>query len=300
MNKYKPYIYILPAIIFWGSAPAIVKLSLISIDIFQITFMMFLLASIGLFLINLIMGKFDIIKSYNFKDYLHFAFMGFIGIFLYFLFLFNGFFYASTQEAYIINYTWPIWMIMFTIFITRDKIHLRNILSISISFIGLFIIITKGNLVSFSSENLIGYIFALFSAICYGLFSAMGKNEKRDTMNSMFFYFLFSSFYSLFFLLYFSKIPILTIIESTAILWLGICSCALGFLFWFKALHYGNSSELVNFVFLTPFISLFFIYLFIIEQIQVTSIIGLIFILASIFIEKIDIIYNNGSLLLSK
>jgi drug/metabolite transporter (DMT)-like permease len=296
MKKYKPYIYILPAIIFWGSAPAIVKLSLISIDIFQITFLMFLLASIGLFLINLVMGKLNIIKLYTIKDYLHFAFMGFIGIFLYFLFLFNGFFYSSTQEAYIINYTWPLWMIMFTIFIARDKIHLRNILSISISFFGLFIIVTKGNLFSFTSENLIGYIFALFSAICYGLFSAMGKNERRDPINSMFFYFLFSSFYSLFFLLYFSKIPILSLWESTAILWLGICSCALGFLFWFKALRHGKSSELVNFVFLTPFISLFFIYLFIIEQIQTSSILGLFLILIAIFIDKTDNVqFNNSS-----
>lgn len=300
MQNYKSYLYIIPAIIFWGSAPAIVKLSLSNIDVFQITFFMFLLASIGLFLLIAMMGKLPTLKKYRLKDFIHFALMGFIGIFLYFQFLFHGFYHASAQEAYIINYTWPVWLILFTIILTKDKLQMKNILSLSISFIGLFIIITKGNILSFSLENSLGYIFALLSAICYALFSAIGKKEQKDPINAMFFYFLFSSIYAFIPLMMYSELPALSIKESTAITWLGLFSCALGFLFWFKALHHGNTSELVNIVFLTPFLSIFFIYIFIVEQIQITSIYGLILVLLAVIIDKMEIIYVNKTIEISR
>jgi len=295
MNQYKSFIYILPAIVFWSTAPVIVKLFLNNIDIYQIIFLMCLLASICLYVIMLIMKRTHIIHQYHRSDYLHFALMGFFGIFLYFQFFFFGFFLTSAQETYVLNYTWPIWMICFTIILSKDKMKMRNIMSIILGFCGVLLIITKGNFLAFSASNLLGYIFALLSAICYGLFSAIGKNEDRDPISSMFFYFLFSSVYAFIFLCLFSNLPILSIWESTAIFWLGICSCALAFVFWFKALHYGKTSLLANIVYITPFFSLFFIYIFIVEQIQITSFFGLMIIALSIFIEKEDINYSVES-----
>lgn len=289
------YVYIISAIVFWGSAPAIIKLFLTNLDVFQITFFMFLLATICLFFLIFIRGKYKQFFLKDIKEYLYYALMGFIGIFLYFQFLFIGILHSSVQEAYVINYTWPLWMVIFSIILLKDHIKIRNILSILIGFIGLLVIITNGDLIGFTSEKILGYISALLSALFYGLFSALGKKYTKDITISIFYYFLFSSLYSCIFLMLFSSVPTMTFQESTAILWLGIFSCAFGFLFWFKSLQFCNTSELVNYMFITPFVSLSFVYLLIIEQVQWSSLVGLCIIIIAIFIDRIDFIKLSTS-----
>ena len=60
---------------------------------------------------------------------------------------------------------------------------------------------------------------------------------------------------------------------------------AVAFIFWFKALEYGETAQMTNMVFLTPFISLIYIYFLVGEQILPSSIVGLIFIVLGIVIQ---------------
>jgi len=294
MGKNKSYFYIGIAVTFWASSPSVAKICLKNLDSIQLMFFMFLIASVSLFLILLFMGKIIFLKNYSISDYIHFSLMGFIGIFSYFFFLLNSFVIINVQEAYIINYTWPIWMILFTFFLLKSHISMKNIFSLLLGFLGMFIIIMRAGVLNFSLENSKGYLFALMSAILYGLFSAMAKKENREPLTSMFFYFSFAFLFSSVLFANFSYIPSFSFMEIIGLIWLGLGSCGLGFLFWFKAIHHGNPLELANFVYLTPILSLIIIYFLIEEFFQIQAFIGLCFILFAIFINKLGISENKN------
>jgi drug/metabolite transporter (DMT)-like permease len=214
--------------------------------------------------------------------------MGFIGIFFYFLFLFAALNHATVQDTIIINYTWPIWMVLFSIPFIGEKVSFKNFLSVLIGFTGLVIIVTRGVIFDLVLILSPGFVFAFLSALFYGLFSAIGKKNGRDPVISMLFYFIFSFLYSIVGFISFSNMNMFIFWDLAAVIWLGIFSCGLGFLFWFKALHQKESYKLANFVYLTPFISFIFSYFFIGEQIQISSILGFLLIIVAIFINKID------------
>ena len=102
-------------VLFWGSIAAVVKLLLKNLNNFQILLYIALFATISLFIIVVSLKKIDIIKNYNLKDYCQFALLGFIGVFLYHVLLFTGLTFSPAQEAFIVNYTWPIWVSVFAV-----------------------------------------------------------------------------------------------------------------------------------------------------------------------------------------
>lgn len=59
------------------------------------------------------------------------------------------------------------------------------------------------------------------------------------------------------------------------------------YIFWFKALEHGKTSIISNLLFLVPFISLVYIYLFLGEKILISSFIGLVVILIGVVIQSV-------------
>jgi drug/metabolite transporter (DMT)-like permease len=278
------YLYISLTVLLWGSTVAVAKLLLKELNNLQLLLFISLIAALCLFIIVIFQKKLEIIKTYNFKDYFHFAFMGFVGIFLYHIFLLAAITYAPVQEAFIVNYTWPIWVVIFAAIILKEKISAIKIIAIILGFIGVYIVITKGDFLSFSTINVKGDLFALAGAVSYGIFSVIGKKNNREIVTSMMFYYGFSFIYCLIATLGFSSIPTLTFYEIIGIVWMGVFAGGLAFVFWFMALRYRDTAEMSNIVFLTPFISLIYIYLLIGEQILISSILGLFLIIIGIYL----------------
>jgi drug/metabolite transporter (DMT)-like permease len=48
--------------------------------------------------------------------------------------------FAPAQEAFIVNYTWPIWVVIFAVIILKEKINKRKIIAIILGFIGVYIV----------------------------------------------------------------------------------------------------------------------------------------------------------------
>jgi drug/metabolite transporter (DMT)-like permease len=280
------YIFALLAALLWGSTAAVGKLLLADISNIQLLFFTNLFAFIGLFLIVLFQKKLHIIKTYKFKDYLTFSWMSMLGVFLYAFFLYGALELMSAQEAFIINYLWPIMVILFAVIILKEKLSFVKIVSLIASFIGVVVVATKGNLSSFQFDSPLGILLATSGAVVYGLFSVLGKKQNYDKFVSTMFYYLFALIYSSVVILLFSNIPQISLYQLAGFFWLGIFTAGLGFVFWFLALKYGDTAKMSNIIFLTPFISLVYIYFLTGEQILVSSIIGLIIIVSGILLQS--------------
>ena len=280
------YVYVALSVILWGTTAAVAKLMLKNLDNLQVLFIGSIIAAISLLVIVIVQNKIKIIKKYSLNDYWNFAYMGFIGIFLYFVFLYGALMFAPAQEAFIVNYTWPIWVIIFSTLILKEKINIKKIIAILLSFLGVYFVVTKGDLFALSISNFKGNILALAGAVCYGLFSVLGKKHDYERFTSMLFYFTFTSIYVFIAMLIFSNIPSITTTEFIGLTWLGIFTSALPHVFWFLALKHGDTAKMSNIIFLTPFVSLIFIFFLIGEKILFSSIIGLILIVAGIIIQS--------------
>lgn len=287
MSSKISYLYISLTVLFWGSTAAVGKLLLKNLDNFQLLLFVSLFGAISLFIVVLLQKKLEVIKKYTLRDYCRFALMGFIGIFLYHVLLFAGLSVAPAQEVFVVNYTWPIWVVIFAVIFMKEKLNVKKILAVIICFIGVYIVVTRGDFFSFSDVNINGDLFALAGAISYGLFSVMGRKYNYEVFTSMMFYFGFSFIYTLIATVSFSTIPTVTSFEMVGLIWMGVFAIGLAFCFWFLALKHGNIIEMSNIVFVTPFISLVFIYFLLGEEILLFSVVGLIIIVLGIFLNNI-------------
>jgi len=210
--------------------------------------------------------------------------MGFIGVFLYTFFLFEALRYLKAQEAFILNYIWPIMVVIFSTIILKEKFTFRKFLGVTVSFFGVFIVLTQARAnLNFSSLN--GIAFAFGCAFSYGLFSVLGKKMNYDRYISMMFYYFFASIFSAVPTLIFSGVPPISITQLAGVVWLGVFANGVAFVFWFLALKHGDTAKMSNVVFLTPFLSLVYIYFLLGEEILITSFLGLIFIVLGILIQ---------------
>lgn len=284
--KKKAYFFALAASLLWGSSAAIIKLLLEGLNSLQILFYASLFASISLFIVVIFQKKTSIVKNYKVRDYLRFAYMGFIGVFLYYLFLYLALTYLKAQEAFIINYLWPIVIVLFAVPILGEKFTVQKISALIVSFLGVIVISTQGNMEQLHFEKYLGVVFAIMAALSYGLFSVLGKKQDDEKTTSMMFYYIFTFLYTLIITMLLGIIPQITWVQLVGLLWTGVFTSGGAFLLWFLALKYGDTAKIANIAFLTPFFSLIYIYLILHESILVSSIAGLILICLGIFIQS--------------
>ena len=279
------YVYAALASILWGSTAAVSKLLLHHLSNSQVLFFSVLFASSFLLLTSIAQGKLAIIRSYTVKDYAIFAAMGFTGVFLYRFFLQEALTLMPAQEAFVINYTWPIMVVLFAWPILKEPMTPTKLCGLLLSFIGVAIVTTKGNF-SVLSFSLNGIIFALSGTVVYGLYSALSKRQTYEKYTSTTFFYIFSLVYATVLLLTTSNIPSLSAGQLGGLLWLGIFPSGLAFVFWLLALQHGDTAKISNLIFMTPFISLIYVHFLLGEKILVSSLVGLTVIVAGILVQS--------------
>ncbi len=213
------YIYLLLTILFWSATPAVAKLALAELDNLQLLFYTSIVGVISLFLVVVLQKKIGQIKEFKKTDYFKILGMGFLGIFLYYVFLFGSFAIAPAGQANVVNYLWPVFIILFSIPILKEKFNYKTILAVLISFIGALIVFTRGEFSSFSNEYTFGYLLAALGAVCYGLFSVLGKKLHYEKFTSMLFYYIFATILIIPTTLIFSKCQMLATTTSGTIHW---------------------------------------------------------------------------------
>ena len=294
MEKQKiAYIYAAAAILLWSTIAAAFKISLpfysdaLDLHILHLLFYASLISSIALFLHLLFSNKLTLLKSFSKVDYLYSALMGFLSPFLYYLVLLNAYSILSAQEAMTINWLWPMTLVLLSIPLLKQKIKARGIIAISISFFGVFIIATRGNLLGFKFTNPIGVLLALGSTIIWSLFWIYNTKDKHDEAVRLFLNFIFGTFFIFISILFFEKMEMPDLKGMLGAAYIGLFEMGITFLLWLKALKLSKTTaHVVNLVYLAPFLSLVIISFVVGEKILISTVTGLIFIVGGIILQK--------------
>lgn len=123
--------------------------------------------------------------------------VGIGGIFGYHFLYFSAFHYAPAVEANLMNYLWPLLIVLLTpVFLPGYTLHTNHLLGACLGLAGAALIITGGKL-SLDLANLPGYLLAASAALVWACYSLMTKRLPRFPTAAVGAFCLFSGLLSL-------------------------------------------------------------------------------------------------------
>jgi len=296
----KQYLYAMISIFLWSTTATVTKLLLGDLNSIQILAVASLFAFVFLFIINLIKRNLKELKNYKLKDYLQISIIGILGTFLYKLFLYVGIDKLEASQAFIINYLWPIMTVVFACIILKEKMTMRKVIAIILSFIGVIIVTAKGDLLNVGKESITGAMYCVLAAVSYGLFAVLNKQKGYNQYLSMMLFYLVSFIISLIYIVSYKNTIVLQVNQLIGLAWIGVFTSATAFTSWALALEKGDIAKISNLAYITPFLSLIWTSLILREKFSIYSIIGLIVIILGIFIQIKDKNNNNDKINIKK
>jgi len=290
MEKTKQsYFYALLAILFWSTVPTAFKISLREMSVLHMLSVASFTSTTILFIILVAGGKTALIKKTTGKELLHSAILGLINPFLYYLILLKAYQLLPAQVAQPLNMIWPIILVFLSVPILGQKIKSRSFIALFVSFAGVYIISSQGNLFDHAQSDLRGVLLATGSSVFWALYFILNVRDKRDEALKLFLNFLFGSAYLVTAMAVTGDwIPAGTGFKGLAgSVYAGIFEMGITFFFWLKALQMASSTDKVStLVYIAPFLSLVFVHFILDEPVYYTTPAGLVLIIAGIWIQN--------------
>lgn len=286
-NQNKAYLYAIITVILWSTIGAAFKLTLDFVNFEELVFYATLVSLIALSCILIFQKKVKHLRSLNKKDILSSAMLGFLNPFLYYLVLIKAYSIMQAQEVVVLNYLWPVVLVLLSIPLLGQKISTKSIIAIFISFTGSYIVATKGDVFDLRFTNYLGVTLAAGSAFIWALYWIFNLKDRREEVSKLFMNFVFGFIYILVYSLLFTNIRIPRIEGIIGVSYAGLFEMGITFVLWLKALKFSTTTaKVTNLIFLAPFISLFVISIAVGEKIMPSTLIGLVFIIGGIVLQR--------------
>jgi len=289
-NQKKAYSFSILAVILWSTVASAFKLSLRHVDYLELLLYASFFSTLIIFIVLILQRKLHLLRTYSRKDFLFAALLGFLNPFLYYIVLIKAYSILPAQEAITLNYTWPLMLVLLSIPLLKQKIKFLSIVAIIISFLGVIIIATRGNVSGLSFTNIKGDLLPLSSAVIWALFWIFSLKDKHDVVVKLFVSFCFGLFFSIVLIFIRSSLVGFSLPNIKGILgsaYVGFFEMGLTFIVWLSALKYAKTTAQVsNFIYITPFLSLLVVSIIVGERILFSTIIGLVFIIAGIVLQR--------------
>lgn len=281
-----PFILMPILLLMWGSLAAISKLLLNNLDSYQVLFYMYGIGVVAFFVITIFKVQVRSIFSWKLSEIALLLSCGIL-TFLYDFFYLKSLELIPAVEASMLNYLFPIFIVLLAVPIHHEKLNRFKILSIAMGFMGTILLMSKGDLANITFTNFWGDLFAILAAVSWGLFTNLIKKNQKDMLLSTFFITVVAFVLSVGTILTSSQFVIPTKIDFFGVLWLSISNIVLGFFLYFQALKYSPASLIASFTFFTPFVTLVFIVLLLGEKLTVTDCMAALLIIFSVPIQKV-------------
>ena len=283
----KNYIFAITTLFMWSTLAAVVKLLLSDIPNLQALAISSYISSGFLLIVNLFTGNIKVMKSLKLKDIGIVSGLGFIGLFVYSALYYYGLSQLTSQEACIVNYLWPIMLVIFSCIILKEKLTVMKTIAMVCSFVGI-VVLSMGSGENTDGNVTLGMVSCIIAAACYGLFSVLNKKFNYDQSISMMIFWLVAAVCSTILGFITEEWVALDGKQWLGMMWLGIVVDAIAYLLWALALNgTGNTAKIANLAFLTPFLSLVVSAVLLNEKITLRAVVALLFIIGGILLQSL-------------
>jgi len=282
------YFFGILTVLFWSTSATAFKLSLKYLDVLQLLFFSVSIATIVLALFLLITGKVSELFSLSLREYIAYACLGFLNPFIYYWMAFKAYDLLPAQIVQPINYTWAITLILLSVPLLKQTFNRFDFIATIVCYLGVVVVSVKDHTNGVLQEiDYWGVFLAVSCTLIWALYWIFNIQQKRDPLVGIFLNFLFSLPFILGACLLFSEVRIPSTEGLIGAIWVGCFEFGFTFVTWITALRLAKQTNAItNLIFLTPFVSLVFIYFVLGEQIAFKTIIGLVMIIAGLLFQK--------------
>lgn len=287
MQNLKQYIAIVLAMIFWSFSFIWTRVAIESFQPVTLITLRLTIASILLFLISKISGKFQKIKR---EDYKWFILLAFFEPFMYYVGETYGLTMIDSTLASVIISTIPLFAPILAYFLLKEKIAYANIIGILVSLCGVFFVIYEP--IEGVTANPLGValmFLAVFSAICYTT-----TLRKISTYYSTFNVILYQSLIGLiffvptFFITDFSNIATLKVSKDAifALIMLSVFASVIAFVLFAGVVRKIGVARTNVFVNLIPVFTAIFAWWILNENLTLVKTVGIAVVVFGLFVSQ--------------
>jgi drug/metabolite transporter (DMT)-like permease len=290
--------FLIPVILLWATTPLLVAELSAQLPVYQINALATLFSLIVLALGLTLFRQWGALARYPGRDRFRMLLLGAAGIFPYTALYYLAFSLApaAAGDVNIINYLWPIWVLVLSAPLLKERLGWRSILSVLLGFLGVYLLASGGRLLQFRTEHWQAYLCAGSGAFFWGLFSVLSKRQRYEPLPAMFMYSLGAlACFTLVMLGYAiapaslgaGRLALPSVPAWLLLLLLGGGANGLGYLCWILALRGGDTARIATLAYLTPFVALLYLALFRGTPVRPLQLASLALILAGPILERL-------------
>jgi drug/metabolite transporter (DMT)-like permease len=215
------------------------------------------------------------------------AIAGLLNPLAYYLILFSAYSRLPGQEAMVLNYTWALTMSLLAVPMLGHKLKSIDIGAAFLAYLGVWTIATRGSVFTLGFADGTGVGLALASTLLWALYWLLSARDPRPPVVAQWQNFSVA-------------LPILTLLMVAkngwmnlphvglgAALYVGVFEMGVAFLLWQEAVRRTKrTSQIANLIFLSPPVSLVLLHLIRGEELALSTIVGLVFILLGLALQN--------------
>jgi len=287
VNQKKAMLYGLATVLLWSTVATAFKLSLRSLSPVQMLVIACGASIVVIGLVLAVQGKLGQAFRLTRRQYLQSVGMGLINPCLYYFLLFGAFDRLPAQEAQPLNYTWALVLAYLSVPFLGQRLRKLDILAGLVCYSGVVVIATRGDVLSLEFSDPLGVALALGSTLVWASYWIIATRDTRDPEVGLFLNFICGFPVILAVCWWTDGLPSLTGGGAMAALYVGIFEMGVAFVLWSRAMKLAeNTSRVSNLIFISPFLSLVFISVILGEVILPSTWVGLVLILAGLWLQQ--------------
>ena len=287
-DQAKAYIFALISVFLWSTVASVFKISLRYLSPVELLFYAACFSCCVLFIVLALQKKLRMLVQVDAGGWKTSLLFGFLSPFLYYLILLKAYDLLPAQQAQPLNYTWAISLTLLSVPLLGHRLKMLEIGAVLVSYLGVLVISTQGDVFSMKFENPFGVALALGSTLIWAFYWIVNTKDQRDPVLGLFLNFLCSLPIIGFYLLVTEGFRVIDRAGVLGAAYVGTFEMGIAFISWLMAMKLTKSTaRIANLIFISPFLSLFLIHFFVGEKIMVSSVVGLIFIVAGLIIQAV-------------
>jgi len=184
-----------------------------------------------------------------------------IGMFGYHYLLFDAFSRAPAMSVNMIQYLWPLFIVLGTPLVTKVKLNAGHIIGALMGFVGVLLTLSQDNQgFNFNAENWLGYTEAFIAAILWAFYTLSNKRYTNMPLSAVAGFCLISGVLALVSYIAISGFNAFQEVnwqwqDGLSILLLGLGPMGLSFYTWDYAIRHGDPRTVGSLSYLTPLLS---------------------------------------------
>ena len=271
----------------WSTVATAFKFALSTASPIQVLVVASFVSLFVLLLLHVSQGKRDSLLQVFKAAPIRYLLAGAINPVLYYLLLFGAYDRLPAQIAQPINYTWGIVLALLAAPILDQKLTRGDGLGLLFCYLGVVILVTRLDFSTSQAFDIVGLCLVILSTVFWAVYWLLNAKLQASALTSVLLCFLCAS-------------PWLGILawqnwpdfnfdttNMLASVYIGLFEMSISFVLWLKAMQYAtHTAKLSSLIYLSPFMSLVFIGLFVGESIYPTTVLGLLVICLGLVLQQ--------------